>query len=904
MRDAPPKKAASDALLDAPSTIQESTLDLLFRTASRGRLTAACILSADGQAMTWQQLLEQLTQTREALRSAGIGPDDRVALILPPGPTLATAFLSVASCTGCAPLNESYTEEEFNFYLGDLKTNALITRRGVAPAAESAAARLGIPVIECRDAGGAPGLFTLTGYHREGQPSCEAVGSETTALYLYTSGTTSKPKLVPLRHRNLLASASNIVSALDLSASDRCLDIMPLFHIHGLVGGLLAPLAGGGSVVCPPRLQPGQFFRWMEATRPTWYTAVPTMHRMVVSEAQANGDIIKRCPLRFIRSSSAPLPAHTFDQLTHLLQASVVEAYSMTEAAHQITCNPLGAGRQKKGSVGLPAGPEVTIMDETGRVLPEGETGEIVIRGPSVITAYQDNPEADVRAFVKGWFRTGDQGRFDANGYLVLTGRLKEQINRGGEKFAPLEVDQALLAHPDISDAATFAFPHPTLGQEVAAAVVMREGAQTKPREIQDFLRLRLAPFKIPRRIVVVSAIPKGATGKVQRSQLHEQLAVTKEDQRQPAITVEPANSDGLENTLLRLWREVLNMPTIGVDDDFFESGGDSLMAVQFILKLEEIVGHCVPHSILMEHPTVAQLASILLKGDALREQPLVVVQEGNSRAPLFFFHGALEGGYYTRRIAALLGPDQSLISIAPHGLVLEPIPDSIEAMALDRLPLVLEAQQEGPFRLAGYCNGGLVALSLATMLVERGRSVDSVFIIDTPTLNFNRAARRFFGTLTKGFETISPAWEKRAPLVAATIDSIWRQVSNLQVYRRNLGALTLLASKFITRRIDDDKYADLHRDVRSRERALTRIYTRLFRKYMPRKTEIPVVYFSAEHDGRHMLQLCPNIEIVNVPGGHWGCITTHLDVLANELRLRLHALDKHTASRDSASPA
>ncbi|MEW6450486.1 MAG: AMP-binding protein [Pseudomonadota bacterium] len=880
----------------------DQTLGKLLCIASHDRSVAPCIVSADGRAMTWQQLLQQMMVTRAALRSVGIGPDDRVALALPNGPTLAAAFVSIASCAGCAPLNTAYTADEYEFYLRDLGTKALITRKGVAPAAEEVATRLGIPILECVKEIGSPGRFTLDLSQADTHATDGPLGANTVALYLYTSGTTSKPKLVPLRHRNLVASAANMARTLELSSSDRCLNLMPLFHIHGLMGGLLAPLGAGGSTVCPPSLQPGKFMRWMETTRPTWYTAVPTMHRMVVSEAKAHGDVIKRYPLRFVRSSSAPLPAQLFDQLTNTFAAPVLEAYSMTEAAHQMTCNPLGPGRQKRGTVGVAAGPDVAVMDEAGRLLDQGETGEVVIRGPSITSGYEANPQANASAFTDGWFRTGDQGRFDTEGYLVLTGRLKEQINRGGEKFAPLEVDQALLAHPDVSEAATFGFPHPTLGQEVAAAVVLVQGAQTTPDELQTFLRQRLAAFKIPRRILVVDAIPKGPTGKVQRSQLHQQLAV-KEKSSGVAAVPRRAIENGLENALLQLWREMLKSESIGIDDDFFEKGGDSLMAMQMLLEVEKIVGCSVSSSTFIDRSTIAQFAAGLREGDHTQARPLVHIQVGNARPPLFFFHGDYDGGYYTRRIAQLLGPDQPFISVAPHGIGPELIPESFEAMAFDRLRLFLETQPEGPFRLAGYCNGGMVALNLAKMLVEAGRQVDAVFLIDAPTLNFRPAARRFFRVLTKGLEMISPTWEQQAPKLAATVDLIWRQTANLQVYRRDPILLRHVMAKLVgsPRRsinVDGRDLTKLPAQTRRREQEMARVYNRLFRKHMPSKTELPVVYFAAENDGNDLRHLGPNVEVVNLPGGHWGCITTHVNVLAYELGARLHALDANTAAR------
>jgi thioesterase domain-containing protein len=320
-------------------------------------------------------------------------------------------------------------------------------------------------------------------------------------------------------------------------------------------------------------------------------------------------------------------------------------------------------------------------------------------------------------------------------------------------------------------------------------------------------------------------------------------------------------------------------------------------MAVQMLLEVEKIVGHSIPDSILVDHPTIAQLADELNASGVSRARPFIQIQPGTDRPPLFFFHGDYDGGYYARRVARLLGPDQPFISVAPHGLGSERIPDSIEAMAADRLRPIIEAYPTGPFRLAGYCNGGMVALSVANLLVRSGRDVDSVFLIDAPTLNFRPGARRLFQSVTQRFDAISPEWETRAPPLAAAFDLIWRQAANLQVYRRDPHLVRHAIEKLVRPRRRASKFvrpdlAKLPAEMRQRERAMAKIYNRLFRKYIPEKTNLSVVYFAAENDGNHVRHLGPNVEVVNVPGGHWGCITTHVDSLAHELAVRLQALD------------
>jgi acyl-CoA synthetase (AMP-forming)/AMP-acid ligase II len=346
------------------------------------------------------------------------------------------------------------------------------------------------------------------------------------ALYLYTSGTTSRPRLVPLSHRNIAASARNIGEALGLVPKDRCLNIMPLFHIHGLIAAVLSSVASGGSVFCTPGFDALRFYRWLEEAKPTWYTAVPTMHQAILARASRNPEVVAASKLRFVRSSSASLPPQVMLELEETFSSPVIESYGMTEAAHQVASNPLPPAARKPGSVGIAAGPEIAIMAADGRLLGADQEGEIVIRGENVIAGYVNNSEANKSAFEHGWFHTGDQGRLDNEDYLRVTGRLKEIINRGGEKISPREVDEVLMNHPEIEQVVTFAVPHDKLGEEVGAAIVLREGATATEQDIRAFAAERLADFKMPRRIVILDEIPKGATGKLQRIGLAQKLGL------------------------------------------------------------------------------------------------------------------------------------------------------------------------------------------------------------------------------------------------------------------------------------------------------------------------------------------------------------------------------------------
>jgi acyl-CoA synthetase (AMP-forming)/AMP-acid ligase II len=347
------------------------------------------------------------------------------------------------------------------------------------------------------------------------------------ALLLHTSGTTSRPKLVPLRHGNLCASAFNIAATLRLAEDDRGLNMMPLFHIHGLVAGLLAPLSVGGCVISSKGFSALKFFSWLAEARPTWYTAVPTMHQAILGRAARSADIVKNHPLRFIRSSSSSIPPQVIREIEDIFGCPLIESYGMTEASHQMASNPLPPGVRRPGSVGLPAGPEIAIADENGRRLASGETGEIVIRGENVMNGYVNNEKANAEAFTnEGFFRTGDQGVIDADGFLSITGRLKEVINRGGEKVSPREIDEALMDHPSVAQCVCFAMPHAKLGEEIAVAIVLRDATTADERSIKDFCASRLAGFKVPETVIFLEEIPKGATGKLQRIGLAAKLGL------------------------------------------------------------------------------------------------------------------------------------------------------------------------------------------------------------------------------------------------------------------------------------------------------------------------------------------------------------------------------------------
>ena len=477
--------------------------------------------------LTYGGLRDLAQKVNTTFRESGISKKDRVAIVLPNGPTMASAFATIAQCATTAPLNPNYLEEEFVFYLDDLDAKAIVLTKDYDGPAALAAERLNVQIIRLVENKCIAGLFSIEAEKNGNVVEDDLVNENDVALILHTSGTTSRPKIVPLLQSNIAASASNIAQSLSLSPSDRCMNVMPLFHIHGLIAAVSASLTAGASIWCSSGFNALSFFSNLDEAKPTWYTAVPTMHQAILARAGRNAEIIKNNPLRFLRSSSASLPAQVMGELVESFDAPVVEAYGMTEATHQMCCNRLD--KQKPGSVGIPAGPTVKIAHEVNNSLIMG-TGEVVISGDNVTPGYENNLEANEKSFFEidgeRWFRTGDQGAFDEDGFLYLTGRLKEIINRGGEKISPLELDSILLDHPEIKQVVTFAVPHPKLGEEVAAAVVLSQGSKLGEKDIRGFAKEKMADFKVPRQIVILDEIPKGATGKMQRIGMAEKLGL------------------------------------------------------------------------------------------------------------------------------------------------------------------------------------------------------------------------------------------------------------------------------------------------------------------------------------------------------------------------------------------
>jgi len=577
----------------------------LIKLWSEKNPNAKALISTEDYSLTYFELFENIKRLVNQLEHFGIRNNDRIALVLPNGLDMATLFLAVSSFASCAPLNPSYQETEFDYYLNDLNAKAVITKHGFNKYIKSTANSHNIPILELttnQESGSERFSFSNLDNNNS---NCSFSKPDDVALVLHTSGTTLRPKVVPLLNKNLCASANNIKNTLKLNPKDKCLNVMPLFHIHGLIGTLLSSLSAGGSVICTAGFNSKNFLDWMNKFNPTWYSAVPTMHQAILNELNTGNPISNN--LRFIRSSSSALPPTVMLKLEEIFDAPVIESYGMTEASHQMTSNPLPPYNRKPGSVGMAAGPDVGIMDDKGELLENNEAGEIVIRGDNVTPGYEKNPEANEKSFTNGWFRTGDEGYFDEDNYLFISGRIKEIINRGGEKISPREIDEVILEHKAVTQAITFSVPHDSLGEDVVTAVVLKSDAEVTENEIRSFAFKSLADYKVPSQVIFVDEIPKGPTGKLQRIGLHKKL----ESFIKPEF-LEP--TDPVEKKLALIWSNLLKNEKIGTNDNFFRLGGDSLLAMQVVSHIRKDFNIEVELQYMFKEPTLKGQAVMILE--------------------------------------------------------------------------------------------------------------------------------------------------------------------------------------------------------------------------------------------------------------------------------------------------
>jgi acyl-CoA synthetase (AMP-forming)/AMP-acid ligase II/thioesterase domain-containing protein len=707
------------------------------------------ILAPGRSPLRFADLPSRLDEVRITLSRYGVGRGDLVAVALPSGPEMAVCFLGVAACATIVPLNPDFSPDEFSRYLDRLRPAALVLPAGSGLSARRAASARGVRIIDLvTDVAGDAGTFDLRS-DAVGEP--REVGwnsAEDIPIILVTSGSTGAPKLVPRRQRHLLAFAEAMEGEYRLGTADRCLHVMPMFHGHGLLASLLAPLLAGGGVVCPDRLDVASFFAHLETFRPTWYTAGYTIHHAVLDHVNSYRDVVRQARLRFIRSGSGRLDPKVIRGLEAAFGAPVVERYGMSEAGN-LTYNPLPPAVRKPGTVGIPTCNEVQIIDEHGVFLGPHRDGEVVARGPSVFDGYWDDPDATATAFIDGWFRTGDVGRFDDDGYLTITGRVKDLINRGGEKIAPLEVEAILAQHPAVGEVCVFAIPHPTLGEEIAAAVVPTPDSPVAARDIRDHARARLVDFKVPRRIFFCAALPRGASGKVQRRTVAQMCLATPTQSRPDWDSPSSREPTGTESEVQGLWRTVLGVEVADLDQDFFLAGGDSLKAAALYAQIRSRFGVSLGlRHVFDDGATIAGLARLVERAgvaphvDTLPAS-LVPIKTDGDRPPLFAVPGSGGDPVGFVHLGRLLDRRQPLYGIQSRGLDgLERPMERMEDIARENLRSIKTLQPEGPYYVTGACFGARVAYEMARQLEAAGEPVGLLMMLD-PSPPFTDAVGR-----------------------------------------------------------------------------------------------------------------------------------------------------------------
>ena len=707
-----------------------STVTDTIRRAQELYLDAPAILAPNFAPLTYNGLVQRIDAIRSYLNEHGFGRGDRIATVLPNDADMAVLLLGIMDGATAVPLNPDLTESELQAYLASARVDAVVVPSGGGAKARNAASTCGIPIIELVPATDrAAGTFALRTRSKKPPKRSGRAGWRDTALVLLTTGTTSAAKIVPLNHLNITDRSLRNCHWLSIGPRDRCLQFMPLFHGQGINIGLIAPLLVGSSTVLWPQFDGQTFFTLVEEFEPTWYTAGPTHHQAILSEADRHEEVIAGCKIRFIRSGSGHLPPATCRAVEDTFGVPVIESYNTSEAG-TLAIAPLRSDERKAGTVGQAVDGNVAVMDEQGKLLSAGETGEIVTRGDSVFSGYDGAPEPHDAYFEGQWLRTGDQGYIDAAGFLTLAGRIKEVINRGGEKIPPFEVEDALLRAPGVAEAVVFPVPHRTLNEDVAAAVVPSPGAEITQDDLRRALTETLAPFKVPRNIVFVDAIPRQANGKIRRLDMAERLGLGDGAARGDAAESRKPET-ATEIAVARIWADQLRLDHVSADDDFFQLGGDSLQAIQILMTIEKRLGKTLPRAALFEASTVAALARWI---DAEQSfSCLVPIQSEGEEPPFFCIHDGFGHVLNFRNLARYLGTDQPFYGVQAIGTDGQgDLRLTVEEMAQSYIDEIRRVQPTGPYYLGGYSFGGKIALELALLLKASGEDVALLALLDS----------------------------------------------------------------------------------------------------------------------------------------------------------------------------
>ena len=865
-------------------------LDYVIRQAIK-KPDSPAIFAPDKSCITYKQLEAKVNKLSEYLVQNGFGKQ-RIAVVMPNGPEMVITFYAISNVAVFVPLNPVYSAEEFKNYMKLMRVDALMLQDGTYPSAKLAALDLAIPLILLHP--------SKTGAFSDFRISCEensrpanqwqiSRGNDI-AVVLHTSGTTGSPRIVPLSHANLNSFIEN-APCFDLTERDRCIHVTPLFHIGGIVGPVLSSAVIGGSLISIASFAPREFLRLIDELSPTWYAGSPAIHQAIIRYIESEGIMPLRYSLRYIRSSGAPLPVQLEEKLAKYFGGIVVKVYGLTETGGTGTFTPPMSGKNKKNSVGIAGGCEVGIMDDGGSFLPPGKAGAIFIKGPGVTKGYENNDFANARSFRNGWFATGDQGYFDEDGCLFITGRTKEIINRGGVKISPYEVENILSQHSDVLETAVFAVPHPVFGEAPAAMVVLKPGTNAMPRQLKLFLRDKIAQYKIPEQIIIVDKIPRGATGKVQRSKLYEHVAETIQSNPQwnDCRTTDflPPGTE-MEKMVADIWRKLLKIEEIGVQDDFVELGGDSLAAAVLFAEIEQVLGKKLSINTILEYRTIEQLAS-LLENEANSQalQSLVTIKAEGTRSPLFCIH-AVDGDVLSyRKLATYLGNDQPVYGFwfnkFAEGLR---HPVEISDLASCYIGEMRALQPTGPYFIVGHSMGGLIAYEMARQLRSQNQQVALLAMLDTWLIH--KRDRK------KLAEKVNKSWKKSSSVsVTQTPHYLFAKIAKeIGRFRQKL-----LARKYRMNFINNAELNELRTPT---------ILKSALRKYRPGSYDGTIMYFKSEEDPDgysseavvEWSKLANHIQTVQIAGDHGSMIIEpHVKELADKVRYAVQTA-AHQADR------
>jgi acyl-CoA synthetase (AMP-forming)/AMP-acid ligase II/thioesterase domain-containing protein/acyl carrier protein len=820
----------------------------------------------------------------EHLARAGLRREDRVGLLVPPGALGAQLVVALATNTTLVPLNPSLTPPEIIEVAKRTEVKAIVIPGWLDAPARAAILAQGIAVLEAVAAADGGLSLEPLGPARGPVASVRPARDTDVALILRSSGSTGTPKWIPVTHGNLVVMAQRLGSDLwlRLTAQDRAACILPLYYAGGLKTPLFVPLILGASVGFPPAGRMLDLAEWLDVLKPTYLTVAPSLLTGILDRLRASSRRFDGSSLRFVMCAAAYLVEDTRRAAEAMLGVPILEFYGLSEAG-VMASNPLPPGKTKPGTVGLPVPGELLIVDGDGKCVPNGTVGEIIVSGPTVMPGYLATEDSIRGGLSDGWLRTGDLGRIDDDGYLTIVGREKELINRGGEKVFPYEVEKALLGHPAVLEAAAFGVPHPRLGENVAAAAVLRPGSAASEEELKRFLAEHLAGFKVPRRILLLSSLPRGHTGKVQRSALSETYGTTSREAAAPSRLI--------EYELRQLWERLLGAQNIGIDDDFFEKGGDSLLATQMLLEVEQLTGKPYPQADLSTL-TIRRIADVVASAQAC-ERSLVTQVKSGSGIPLFFCHADEDHrGLYAHRLAALLPHDQPVFLL--H-FDLDGIGDctSVEEIAGRYADEVLRLAPGSPVILGGFCWGGLAAWHLAHLLRSRGVEVLELLLIDTLSLN----ARPLLRGLGKLFDTAGAIVPGRAGrfLRQRAMRGAWSWIRGRATFGTTLYRG---AQKMLFHAVSANSPRPNGADMKNA------FFYRMVSRYVPPGIDVDVTCFIAEKakhfniDPSPWRKLAGTVNAVGVPGTHHSILVAERDSLAKALAAALKEAQARYASQ------